>query len=79
MIEMSASLTSCFGYTPNDLLAYISELAEYRFFTADELSGKMKSLDRFTSSESGGYVFCIPTHGFEDRINNLSSRLLKDG
>ena len=75
MIEISASLTACFDYSPNDLLDQISNMADYRFYTADEVSGSMMHFERFSPDDAGGYVFCLPVKGFENRVKRLSSRI----
>jgi hypothetical protein len=37
-----------FGYRPNDLLAFLSQEAEYLFYSVDEIKGRVKKIEFFS-------------------------------
>lgn len=76
MIEIVAELTARFGYSPNDLLSLIGGIANYNFFAADEMTGKMKKFDEFGPDDTGANVFCLPAGHFEDRVESIRERLI---
>ena len=77
LIEMSPELDSAFGYEPNDLLGLIEGRAAYRFYKADEMHGTLVPFDRFGARETAN-VFCFPKTGFEDRLDGLAEKFIKN-
>ena len=76
LMEMALRQTSNFDYKPDDLLHFISERAEYDFYTADEINGKLKQIKEFASDDIGANVFCFPRGFYRDRINSLLKQSL---
>ncbi len=65
LMEMALAQSKYFGYTPNDLLTFISEKAEYEFYAVDEIGGKLLPIKRFELDDIGANVFCIPRNAPE--------------
>ncbi|MEZ5316857.1 MAG: FkbM family methyltransferase [Vicinamibacterales bacterium] len=60
IVEMAASTSRGFGYTPNDLLAQIRARGEYDFFTIGPIDGALTRLEAFEPGDPGDYVLCAP-------------------
>lgn len=65
LMEMALRQTENFGYKPNDLLRFISEHAEYDFYAADEIKGKLQKINEFADDDIGANVFCFPKEFME--------------
>ena len=68
LVEMAADRGVHFGYTPNDLLDFISARGDYRFLVFDGLSSRIREMVRFAPGHMGENVLCIPKFGYEDRV-----------
>lgn len=62
LMEMALESTKEFGYTPNDLITYISERGSYEFYRIDELNTRLIKIEGFAEGDIGANVFCIPTN-----------------
>lgn len=76
LMEMALQQTANFDYKPNELLQFISERAEYDFYAADEINGKLKKIKEFAADDIGANVFCLPKRFYQDRINSLLEQSL---
>lgn len=74
LVEMALKQTGNFGYTPNDIIAFFKERAEYDFYAVNEISRKLERIDGFPDGDIGANVFCIPRGFFADR----TARFLED-
>lgn len=61
-IEMALATSSDFNYLPNDLIQFIRDHADYRFFAIDERNGSLKEIDHFDKEDIGANVLCLPTN-----------------
>lgn len=68
LMEMALNTSRGFGYVPNDLIEFISSRAAYRFFTIDELDGRLTEIEGFAPEDIGANVLCVP----EARMRDLS-------
>lgn len=71
LMEMALQQTANFGYKPNDLLQFISARAEYDFYAADEVNGKLRKIEAFAPGDIGANVFCFPKKFYQDRLSAL--------
>ena len=73
LVEMAADRGSLFGYTPNDLLYFISERGDYRFvaFEGEMSRFRFREIERFEDGHPGGNVFCLPRSGYEGRFGSI--------
>ena len=69
LMEMALQQTGNFGYTPNDLLDYMSARAAYDFYVVDEVKVKLKKIERFAPGDIGANVICLPRVGGRDRLD----------
>jgi len=72
LMEMALNQTKNFGYIPNDLIDFIRERGEYRFYKIDERRTKLAEIDGFPSDDIGANVICIPESIREDSIRGLT-------
>jgi hypothetical protein len=69
LMEMALEQTANFGYTPNDLIVYLSERADYEFYAVDEVKVKLQRIEGFAPGHVGANVICLPRGFYEDRID----------
>ena len=69
LMEMALQQTSNFGYTPNDLLEFMSARREYDFYVVDELKVKLKKIEKFAPGDIGANVICLPRGHYRDRLD----------
>lgn len=73
LMEMALAQSKYFGYTPNDLLTYLSEKGDYDFYAVDEVGGKLVPITTFEPEDIGANVFCIPRNA-DERIMSIVSK-----
>lgn len=77
VMEMASGQTRNFGYSPNDLVSFISHRAEYVFYRINESSRTLTSIDGFEPDDIGANVLCIPAARI-DRLDRLKNWLGDD-
>lgn len=75
LMEMALNQTKNFGYVPNDLITFVSELAEYDFYKVDEINTRLIEIDGFDKDDIGANVICFPRGFYEDRFASLQKYL----
>lgn len=71
MVEMAIATTSGFGYTPNDLIDFIGNAADYKFFWLDDERGTLRQFEKFAADDAGAHVLCVPANCEPERLSNL--------
>lgn len=71
MMEMALATTKNFGYLPNELIQFMKEHADYRFFALDELNFLLEEIEGFAPNEIGANVLAMPKSLFDTRIKDL--------
>jgi FkbM family methyltransferase len=74
LIEMALGTSKPFGYTPNDIILFIREHADYDFYAIDEMTETLKRIDGFAPDDKGAYVLCVPAGRHEERLAKLDIR-----
>lgn len=59
-MEMALETTKEFGYFPNDLIVFLREKADYKFYALDETDEKLIEIDAFSAEDIGANVLCVP-------------------
>lgn len=59
-LELTLAGAKEFGYKPNDVIVYIKERANYRYFLVDETNKKLDEIKGFSDSDVGANVLCLP-------------------
>lgn len=59
-MEMALETTKEFGYFPNDLIVFLREKADYKFYALDEENEKLLEIDGFSADDIGANVLCVP-------------------
>ncbi len=59
-IEMALATSKGFGYTPNDLIEFISTKGDYIFYKIDERKLKLTQIKGFANNDIGANVLCLP-------------------
>ncbi|MDQ6786862.1 MAG: FkbM family methyltransferase [Acidobacteriota bacterium] len=59
-MEMALETARVFGYKPNDLIVFLREKADYKFYALDEKNEKLLEIDGFPDDDIGANVLCIP-------------------
>lgn len=75
LMEIALSQTRNFGYLPNDVVVFISELADYDFYRVDEIDTKLTKIAGFDEDEIGANVICFPRGFYSDRFVSLQKYL----
>ena len=75
LVEMAADWGALCGYAPNDLLDFISQRGDYRFFAFEVGSERVREFERFAPGEIGANVLCVPRSGYEDRLEELGGMI----
>ena len=57
---MAAATSQAFGYSPNDLIEFMSQRSAFDFFTIDDVTGRLAQIQRFATDSPGAYVLCVP-------------------
>lgn len=65
LMEMALAQTERFGYSPNDLIAFIAERGPYIFYRIDEVQRRLSVIEGFAPDDIGANVFCVPQTGAE--------------
>jgi len=66
LMEMALNTSKGFGYIPNDLIEFIRSQADYRFFTINELDGRLTEIEGFAPEDIGANVLCVPESRMHD-------------
>ena len=69
LMEMALKQTKNFGYTPNDLIKFMSERADYDFYAVDEIKNKLNKINGFAPDDIGANVICLPRGFYQERFN----------
>ncbi|MBS1793985.1 MAG: FkbM family methyltransferase [Acidobacteria bacterium] len=75
LMEMARQQTRNFGYTPDDLLRFFSERADYEFYRVDEERGRLIRFESFGPDDIGANVFCFPKGFYRDRFASVENYL----
>lgn len=75
LMEMALNQTKNFGYVPNDVIAFVSELAEYDFYKVDEKNTKLVKIYGFEKDDIGANVICFPRGFYGERFASLQKYL----
>jgi FkbM family methyltransferase len=75
LMEMALNQTKNFGYVPNDLISFMSELVDYDFYKVDEIETKLIKIDGFEKDDIGANVICFPRGFYNDRFASLQKYL----
>ena len=65
LMEMALAQTGRFGYSPNDLIAFIAERGPYTVYRIDEVQRRLSVIEGFAPDDIGANVFCVPQTGAE--------------
>ena len=68
MIEMALGTTKGFGYLPDELVRYMKERADYRFYAVNEIKGTLTQIEGFAADDIGANVLCLPAEHYGKRF-----------
>lgn len=69
MIEMALGTTKGFGYLPDELVRFMKERADYRFYAVNENRGTLKQIEGFAPDDIGANVLCMPAEHYGERFS----------
>ncbi len=75
LVEMALKQTGNFGYTPNDIIAFFNEHAEYEFYAVNEILQKLERIEGFSEGDIGANIICIPRGFYTDRTDRFLKEL----
>ena len=71
LMEMALEQSRHFGYTPDELVKYISSRGAYDFYKVDEPNECLIKIEGFDRSDIGANVFCIPVNSAPEKKGAL--------
>jgi FkbM family methyltransferase len=70
-IEMALNTSKWFGYSPNDIIEFMTGQYNYEFFAINERSQKIEKFNKFDPNDIGANVLCVPEGHYHDRLKAL--------